>query len=1057
MIPRNNPVIEHERHMMSGHESATHGTDHMSDLFSGVFRDKWVVNSGNWTNPATWSGGTLPAAGQKIHIPTGKSLIYNQHSNVEYSWVRVDGSLKFSTSMATRLCCDTLFTTCGSYLEIGNIQTPATAEIIWNSGALLDPGHQMSRGLITMGRVMIVGRELVPFAKLPDSMPAGTTTFTLPDTRDPLTDAVVWTGAQIAASWQVGDQLYFPRNHSTSSGNDLRTIASISGASITLSAGTSFRHNGAGGDPQGVGAGNRIDPTGLIHRHQSYVVNETRSIVFRSKNQLPVLERGHMMIGHGRRILNTDKHLRKEDHRFVPTLAQMGPNADPGVYLSGFSCIDMGRTETKGGPKIGQPGNQVGRYPLHLHRTGHWAQHPVVTRLVQIIGNVGWALVRHDCHASVDLSAARGENGEGFNGGGALFMDEEDTEFGAWTRCIGYNCQGRTDTPVQGTTDFNNEGSFNGHGHFGDAFTINRNASFRWLIGIDVKNIVHIHPPKTNTRRNALSTLTTGYPTDRKPDWEGLKRTSFIASPVAAMWRDDPNPGGWLAIEGMNFGVALRVFHRQRAYNALDYHTIIQGCTLTEAITKTFWLENYIINYLLIGNSCIRPNVSGISSQVMQYGDKSHGLVMVKNRFEGYTASLIGIFGTLANAKNLAGGLADNELVNTGAPPTNTGADFTNYDSSGWGSYTFGVTWTNAPYGGQTDQIEPWITDGFTGRIGTYKADYTPPVAFDRMGPRPGGLALRGTTDWNIHIPVNRAGFDPDNQLSLSDRELVMVHGCVAKTGGHYVPLYFPYRDRLTANLQHFRTEYDVTHLPLAFRQRYLIPADPGAPSTANIIPAYPARKTATSYACHPHPTQPIHFVITDGVVHVDAVEAYLTLPLGQSVTETVNFALADGSTRSVTFTVQGKGHAPTARYVLPEVTRGGDFVSSQGRGVDEYFPSLIYLGKGKTNGWPHPWANAVVKQSTDNKATWPDHPDEIGIHDHLFTSPSTWTNSGGRRGDGPFNVGVGHYRMEVTYTNSFGSLTIPSNTLQVVSGSGESVTYGEVWDVTKPTVTAEP
>lgn len=1052
MIPRNSQILLGEREMMSGNtahahdgEGGMHGVSY-SQLLAPGHADVQAVQPGAWSNPATW-GGALPVAGQNIHIPQGRMVIPDiDDAATELGWIRNDGGLIFPSDGTARFTCDTILNTLTSYLEIGNPTAPASAQINWVGGAM-DPLDmmEMGRGLLTIGRVMIHGRPVIPYAMLPQSLPAGSPSFTLPDQYDLATGELRDTGAQVAATWRVGDKLYFERQTNLSgAGAETATIQSISGATVTLTAPLQFNQTSLPSDPQGLGAGITMPPGATFpHRHQNFVINETRSVVFRSLDPSGV--RGHSMFMHGRQIRNTNMHFRPEDHIFVPTLEEMGDNADPGVHLQYFAAEHMGRSRMIKSPKLGDPGNHVGRYSVHAHRLGHWAQKPVLMRGIHVHGNIGWGITRHDSHALIDYCSVRGQTGlepAGVNGGGAGMIDEEDTELGAWTRCIVAAVNGDANRP---SASFNNEDAFNGHGQGGDAFAVNRNAATRELIALNCRDSLHIHPPNTNTRKGGSSILTYWTPVDRRADIEGLKRTTMLTNPIAAYWNEDNQPPGWYAMHTRRCSTGLKVFHRQRPYTGFDFHVHIKD--MVSSYGRPVDTENYVLNYLFENCSWHCNN-----STMWKFGDKAWGMVFVRNLAFDIGPMIEENWGTVTETYNVGGGLADNVFMprTTTAWPANLAFDTTNHDSSGWGPYTFDVSFLETPYQGAQETVKAMITDGFTGNVPLHLGR-DPDI--DPLGPRPMGYGRQGLHVLFLHSEIRAPGVSQAGNPGQTDNQLVYTHGCFPnETGGHSVRLWWPYRDRLTAELHWVHADYDVSHLPLEYRQKYEVATAPGH-STFPELPPIPQDEALTSYNVFLDPTHPVIYIEKNGRIQIDATEAFLDLPAGESATWTRTVTRASGQTETIEFTVPGRAYAPSQIYALPEITRREKMVQEMPRGADQFAVSLMHLHKGKVDGWPAPYTNAVVKTSLDGKATWADHPAGLGVHDFHMPSP---TSQVGNPPQGWNEWGSGHYRQEITYENTMGALTVPGNTVFVNTTNGNEVA-GETWDVTKPTTVPEP
>jgi len=63
------------------------------------------ATSGSWSDPATWSGGQLPQAGESIQIRPGHTVVYDLDSEAILRAVHVGGILEFARDRSTRLEC----------------------------------------------------------------------------------------------------------------------------------------------------------------------------------------------------------------------------------------------------------------------------------------------------------------------------------------------------------------------------------------------------------------------------------------------------------------------------------------------------------------------------------------------------------------------------------------------------------------------------------------------------------------------------------------------------------------------------------------------------------------------------------------------------------------------------------------------------------------------------------------------------------------------------------------------------------------------------------------
>lgn len=1097
MLPRNNPIIRSERMMADGHSHMPGQVVHCHDA---TFQS---VKSGNWSDPTVWGTGTVPGTDATVCINEGHRIRYDVTTATPPAllWIHVDGAMVWATSAITNMNVDTIFTSPGSYLEIGRPGSPASTTIIFRDGALLDAGgDEMTRGLMTAGRVMIHGIKTTPYLRLPQTLAIGATsiTLTLDEQRDPLTGALRFPSTnagldEMVAGWFVGDQITFPKNSATNGGTDVRTIASISKdytnkrVTITWTGGLTFNHTGKGLKTVPFAA--------FQHNHNGYIVNESRSITFKSANKNGT--RGHIMFMHGRQVRNTAMIYRREDHKFAPSLEEMGDNADVGVDVYYAASVDMGRTRTlfnegtSTHPRIGEAGNKVGRYSWHWHRVGHWTQRPAEAKGLVAIGNVGWQYVRHDANVHVDYCVGRGLNGEtakaGYQarGGGALFLDEEDTEVSPWTRCIAMDCNSDLNSPGS-YNEFNNEYDFNGHGHTGDGFAVNRNAPLRECISFNCRNGIQIHLNQSNTRTPHKNRF--AYPEDRRPDWHGIKRFGFVSSMIAAGHNVDHQPAGWYACQAFTCGNGFKIDHRQRAAPHVDMMVILEHCTATDLAGTWLHTFNYTHNYLIHNCSIIK------ASEFWTMQDKMWGFVWSRNLFEDITTGIGGMFtlghGGVSGVSNVKGGFVDNTFVNVGQYDSATGElsrdpdgtgpqtsiigrqnmDIKNYSSSGWPTITPSTDITVGANNTRKPTLTGWITDNLVGRIPLYMPSSLWPSASSPApdGPMPLGMSHRGGSDKTLQVFIQAPGQNQEDfnrKYTLTIEEMVETWGCYASASGtqHFVKLHFPYRDRLNGTLFWKSIDLEVTYLPLAFRRMHQISASVAAQLPAgadNITPQFVSDPSFWRYAVFPDPSKKILYVVKNDKLIVDAVEEFLTLPYGQVETFNRTIAFGDGTAQPMTFKVVGRALAPGVDPTRrPRIHRLGTNFKTIMRGEDTWTAKWINFDKGRGLGWPMPTAVTVLERAEPHPyaaipAEWQDAKEkdarftDWGLKDAFCTRPKAFNGTAGGVGPGKETTGgwdgiiEGWYRLKVAMENDVGSYgPIYSNHAQIITTLTTTVT----------------
>ena len=238
----------------------------------------YSVASGNWSNPATWSGDRVPGTGDVVEVSSGTNVTYDEFSTARLQAVGVDpqATLQFVTAISTEMYVTDLVVFYGGTLQIGTAAAPEapddTATILFNNvpiNTAIDPS-EYGNGLIALGTVTIHGASKTPtFQPLATEAHAGDTTLQL---------------SRAESGWRVGDQLYLPdsgqRDYNAYVGygiyalnNEYPTIAGISadGKTVTVSSPLLYDHLG-GRDADG----------NLIYLPD--VVDMTRNVVIRSES-----------------------------------------------------------------------------------------------------------------------------------------------------------------------------------------------------------------------------------------------------------------------------------------------------------------------------------------------------------------------------------------------------------------------------------------------------------------------------------------------------------------------------------------------------------------------------------------------------------------------------------------------------------------------------------------------------------------------------------------------------------------------------------------------------
>ena len=362
-----------------------------------------AIQSGDWTDPATW-GGEVPGPNALVLIPENTAVVYDvapgSAEDVSVFSVLVEGALDFATDQDTRLEVDTLITDMGSRFTIGTEEDPLPSEfqaeiVIRDDTAPADqrpwdPG-QITKGVVSMGEVSVVGADKTTKLTLADDAAAGDTSLVLEGE---------------AEGWEIGDKLVLQGTYFDASGDQSKNTVfhdeELSIENISLRADglveIEFLNLATGSSELSF---DHTKPSGTdVNIH---VANLSRNISFKSEageGALPenggdVHDRGHVMFMH-----NNDVEVR--DAAFV----------------------DLGRTDKS---ELADELNVKGRYSLHFHRAGaeDITEDPAIADGVVVEGSSGWGIAHHQSHLNILDSVV-------FETVGAGIAAEAGDEIGIW-------------------------------------------------------------------------------------------------------------------------------------------------------------------------------------------------------------------------------------------------------------------------------------------------------------------------------------------------------------------------------------------------------------------------------------------------------------------------------------------------------------------------------------------------------------------------------------------------------------------------------------------------
>jgi Ca2+-binding RTX toxin-like protein len=387
-------------------------TEHLSlfELVKYTDVTHYAVQSGNWSNSATWHDGVVPTEGARVLVPIGVEVTVDQILAPEIATIRVDGTLSFATNVTTHLQVDTIVVTDIGALEIGTAAEPIAANVqaqmtFTDNGAIdrtWDP-FGISRGLITHGSVSMYGAVKQDSLELVGAISAGTS-------------ALVLSG--IPAGWKVGDKVVIAGTTLNAGQSEERTIRGVIGNMII------------------------VDPLQYNHftvpGQSVHIANLTRNIILESEGS-HWTRRGHVMFMH-----NRDVDINYASFNRLGRTNKAIPLTDPQVDAD-WNLVD------------GTGTNPRARYAVHFHRNGtSMTGTPSTVNGSVVYDNVGWGFVNHSSYVNFTNNVASAVFG-------AAFVTEVGDEVGSFDDNIAIGIRGTDEKLIDRHT-------IQDHGYTGDGF-----------------------------------------------------------------------------------------------------------------------------------------------------------------------------------------------------------------------------------------------------------------------------------------------------------------------------------------------------------------------------------------------------------------------------------------------------------------------------------------------------------------------------------------------------------------------------------------------------------
>jgi len=364
----------------------------------------WSVKSGEWSDPKTWKNGVVPGDGARVLIGKDHQVVVSKEINTHYRTIKVEGELAFNPHKNTKIYVDTMVTTRGSILRIGEPQHPIDedkrAQIIisdYNAkGISTDPKSidydplKIGQGLLSSGLFVAHGSNKTPYITIQDRGVKKRTKEIRVD--------------EVPKGWKVGDSIVILGTSENGTQSEERKIVSIDDDTIKIDRALEFDH---------------LTPETTLQdsRIKVHIANLTRNVIIKSDPAL---------------LNNGDEKNSKSDLEHRGHILFLHNN---NVNLSYVQFENLGRTDKKApldetifesddkdakAKYIGK--NPSDRYSLNFHRAGVGSQVGNINGCV-VLDSPSWGYVNHSSNVRMVKNIA-------YHIYGASFVTEAGDENG---------------------------------------------------------------------------------------------------------------------------------------------------------------------------------------------------------------------------------------------------------------------------------------------------------------------------------------------------------------------------------------------------------------------------------------------------------------------------------------------------------------------------------------------------------------------------------------------------------------------------------------------------